>query len=68
VHISYGHERNFHMLYQAVAIPHYAPIANIIQLATHHRVGEDYDEQKLRPGDICCCGACVDVYSGDSVK
>ncbi|KAG1829860.1 hypothetical protein EV424DRAFT_1535566 [Suillus variegatus] len=27
---------------KAVAIPHYSPIANIIQLATHHRVGEEY--------------------------
>ncbi|OAX36146.1 acetyl-CoA synthetase-like protein [Rhizopogon vinicolor AM-OR11-026] len=39
---------------KAVAIPHYAPIANIIQLATHHRVGEDYDGQRFKPGGICC--------------
>ncbi|KAJ8583879.1 acetyl-CoA synthetase-like protein [Rhizopogon salebrosus TDB-379] len=40
---------------KAVEIPHYAPIANIIQLATHHRVGEDFEEQRFRPGDICSC-------------
>ncbi|KAG1849862.1 hypothetical protein C8R48DRAFT_613814 [Suillus tomentosus] len=39
---------------KAVAIPHYSPIANIIQLATHHRVGEEYAGQRFKPGDICC--------------
>ncbi|KAG2065596.1 acetyl-CoA synthetase-like protein [Suillus decipiens] len=37
-----------------VAIPHYSPIANIIQLATHHKVGEEYAGQRFKPGDICC--------------
>ncbi|KAG1739568.1 hypothetical protein EDB19DRAFT_1635717 [Suillus lakei] len=39
---------------KAVAIPHYAPIANIIQLATHHKVGEDYVGQRFKPDDVCC--------------
>ncbi|KAG1784944.1 uncharacterized protein HD556DRAFT_1522138 [Suillus plorans] len=39
---------------KAVAIPHYSPIANIIQLATHHKVGEEYAGQRFKPGDICC--------------
>ncbi|KAG1879094.1 hypothetical protein F4604DRAFT_1579408 [Suillus subluteus] len=39
---------------KAVAIPHYAPIANVIQLATHHKVGEDYAGQRFKPGDVCC--------------
>ncbi|KAG2121568.1 hypothetical protein BD769DRAFT_1361304 [Suillus cothurnatus] len=39
---------------KAVAIPHYSPIANIIQLATHHKVGEEYTEQRFKPGDVCC--------------
>ncbi|KAG2145839.1 hypothetical protein DEU56DRAFT_788402 [Suillus clintonianus] len=39
---------------KAVAIPHYAPIANVIQLATHHKVGEDYPEQRFKPGGVCC--------------
>ncbi|KAL4073112.1 hypothetical protein V8B97DRAFT_2022941 [Scleroderma yunnanense] len=41
---------------KAVAIPHYAPIANVIQLATHYKVNENYtrwEDQKFRPGDIC---------------
>ncbi|KAG1733051.1 uncharacterized protein EDB91DRAFT_653561 [Suillus paluster] len=39
---------------KAVAIPHFAPIANIIQVATHHKVGEDYAAQRFKPGDVCC--------------
>ncbi|KAG0709235.1 hypothetical protein DFH29DRAFT_1074958 [Suillus ampliporus] len=39
---------------KAVAIPHYAPIANVIQLATHHKVGEVYAAQRFKPGDVCC--------------
>jgi 4-coumarate--CoA ligase len=44
---------------QAVAIPHYAPIANVIQLAVHHKVNEDYarwEDQRFRPGDVCSVG------------
>ncbi|KAG1861788.1 hypothetical protein DFJ58DRAFT_871788 [Suillus subalutaceus] len=29
-------------------------IANVIQLATHHKVGEDYAGQRFKPGDVCC--------------
>ncbi|KAG2032893.1 hypothetical protein BDR03DRAFT_903206 [Suillus americanus] len=39
---------------KAVAIPHYSPIANVIQLATHHKVGEEYAGQRFKPGDVCC--------------
>ncbi|KAI6115792.1 hypothetical protein EDD16DRAFT_1828046 [Pisolithus croceorrhizus] len=41
---------------KAVAIPHYAPIANIIQLAVHNRVNEDcisWEDQRFPPGDVC---------------
>ncbi|KAH7913982.1 hypothetical protein BJ138DRAFT_1170978 [Hygrophoropsis aurantiaca] len=41
---------------KAVAIPHYAPIANTIQLAAHHKMNEDYcdwEERRIRPGDVC---------------
>ncbi|KAG6333812.1 hypothetical protein ID866_5272, partial [Astraeus odoratus] len=46
---------------KAVAIPHYAPITNVIQLAVHHKVNEDQDhtrweDQRFRPGDICSAG------------
>ncbi|KAF8558345.1 acetyl-CoA synthetase-like protein [Imleria badia] len=40
---------------KAVAIPHYAPIANVIQLAAHHRVNDpNWEDQRFRQGDICC--------------
>jgi len=40
---------------KAVAIPHYAPIANVIQLAAHNRVNDTkWEDQRFRPGDICC--------------
>ncbi|EGN98047.1 hypothetical protein SERLA73DRAFT_169131 [Serpula lacrymans var. lacrymans S7.3] len=41
---------------KAVAIPHIAPIANILQLAAHNKVNQNYcpwEEQRFRPGDIC---------------
>ncbi|KAH7926476.1 acetyl-CoA synthetase-like protein [Leucogyrophana mollusca] len=41
---------------KAVAIPHYAPIANTIQLAAHHKLNQDYckwEDQRFRPGDVC---------------
>ncbi|KAG8214731.1 hypothetical protein J3R82DRAFT_9819 [Butyriboletus roseoflavus] len=42
---------------KAVAIPHFAPIANVIQLAAHHRVNDpSWEGQRFRPGDICCAG------------
>ncbi|KAF5360393.1 hypothetical protein D9756_004584 [Leucocoprinus leucothites] len=40
---------------KAVAIPHYAPIANIVQIAVHNRVHENYcawEERRYRPGDV----------------
>ncbi|KXN84605.1 4-coumarate--CoA ligase 3 [Leucoagaricus sp. SymC.cos] len=40
---------------KAVAIPHYAPIANIVQMAVHNRVYEDYcpwEDKRYRPGDV----------------
>jgi hypothetical protein len=55
------------VIYQAVAIPHYAPIANVIQLATHHKVGEDYAGQRFKPGDVCCAGAWITVYPKGSI-
>ncbi|KAF9005401.1 phenylacetyl-CoA ligase [Cyathus striatus] len=39
---------------KAVAIPHIAPIANVIQLAAHNKVNEDYcpwEDRRFRPGD-----------------
>ncbi|PPQ93094.1 hypothetical protein CVT25_003126 [Psilocybe cyanescens] len=40
---------------KAVAIPHFALIANVIQIAAHNKVNQDYcdwQEQRFRPGDI----------------
>ncbi|KIL59197.1 hypothetical protein M378DRAFT_111242 [Amanita muscaria Koide BX008] len=40
---------------KAVAITHYGIIANIIQLAAHNRVNEDYcswEDRRFRPGDV----------------
>ncbi|THH06349.1 hypothetical protein EW145_g4156 [Phellinidium pouzarii] len=40
---------------KAVAIPHYAVIANVIQMAAYHKVNEPYttwDKRRFRPGDI----------------
>ncbi|KII86637.1 hypothetical protein PLICRDRAFT_177391 [Plicaturopsis crispa FD-325 SS-3] len=40
---------------KAVAIPHYSPIANIIQMAVHNKVNTNYapwEEQRYRPGDV----------------
>jgi 4-coumarate--CoA ligase len=51
---------------QAVVIPHYAPIANVIQIASFYKVNENYapwEEQRYRPGDICCAGK-FSCYSG----
>ncbi|KAL0961368.1 hypothetical protein HGRIS_006324 [Hohenbuehelia grisea] len=41
---------------KAVAIPHFALIANVVQLAVHNRVNEDYapyEDRRFRPGDVC---------------
>ncbi|EPQ60488.1 acetyl-CoA synthetase-like protein [Gloeophyllum trabeum ATCC 11539] len=40
---------------KAVAIPHYAPIANVIQMAVHHKVNVEYapwEKRRFRPGDV----------------
>ncbi|KAF8073408.1 phenylacetyl-CoA ligase [Lyophyllum atratum] len=40
---------------KAVAIAHYALIANVIQIAAHNNVNKDYcdyDDQRYRPGDV----------------
>ncbi|ETW87101.1 hypothetical protein HETIRDRAFT_377848 [Heterobasidion irregulare TC 32-1] len=40
---------------KAVAISHYGPIANIIQMAVFHKVNENYtnwEDQRFRPGDV----------------
>ena len=38
-------------------IPHYVPIANLVQLAVHHRLNDpDCEDQRFRPGDICSAG------------
>ncbi|KAF4577045.1 hypothetical protein EYR36_005032 [Pleurotus pulmonarius] len=41
---------------KAVAIPHFALIANVIQLAAHNKINEAYttwEDRRFRPGDIC---------------
>ncbi|KAG6853944.1 hypothetical protein C0991_012268 [Blastosporella zonata] len=41
---------------KAVAIPHYALIANVIQIAAHNNVNKNYcdpKDQRFRPGDVC---------------
>lgn len=40
-------------------IPHYAVIANVLQMAAYHKVNEDYttwDKRRFRPGDVCAAG------------
>lgn len=44
---------------KAVAIPHYAVIANTIQMALHGKVNEDYtswEERRYRTGDVVYAG------------
>jgi 4-coumarate--CoA ligase len=44
---------------KAVAIPHYAVIANVIQMAKHWRVNEDYttwENKQWRAGDVAMAG------------
>ncbi|KAF9447299.1 acetyl-CoA synthetase-like protein [Macrolepiota fuliginosa MF-IS2] len=44
---------------KAVAIPHYAPIVNVLQIAVHNRVNEDYcpwEDRRYRPGDVAIQG------------
>ncbi|KNZ82078.1 putative 4-coumarate--CoA ligase 3 [Termitomyces sp. J132] len=45
---------------KAVAIPHYSLITNVIQIAAHNKVNQNYcdiKDQRFRPGDICIGGA-----------
>ncbi|KAF8904128.1 phenylacetyl-CoA ligase, partial [Gymnopilus junonius] len=40
---------------KAVAIPHFALIANVVQIAVHNKVGQsycDWEDQRYRPGDV----------------
>lgn len=40
---------------QAVAIPHYAPIMNVIQMALHQKINQNvcaWEDQRYRPGDV----------------
>lgn len=40
---------------KAVAISHFAPIVNVIQMAEHQKVNQNYvpwEEQRFRPGDV----------------
>ncbi|KIK04117.1 hypothetical protein K443DRAFT_93794 [Laccaria amethystina LaAM-08-1] len=44
---------------KAVAIPHYALIANVIQMAAHNKINQNYcawEDQRYRPGDIAIGG------------
>ncbi|PBK74932.1 acetyl-CoA synthetase-like protein [Armillaria solidipes] len=46
---------------KAVAIPHFSVITNVIQMAVHNRVSEEYtswENRRYRPGDIAMC----DIY------
>jgi hypothetical protein len=50
-----------------VAIPHYAPIANIVQIAVHNRVHEDYcdwEDRRYRPGDVAIGGVSLFTLFG----
>ena len=50
---------------EAVAIPHYAVVANVIQSALHYRVTDpSLREVLFAPGDVALGGQCVqlDLY------
>jgi 4-coumarate--CoA ligase len=47
------------LLPQAVEIPHYAPIANIIQMVAWWRINENstpWENRRIRPGDVALAG------------
>lgn len=49
--------------FQAVAISHYAVIANVIQMSVYHKVNDAYttrDKRRFRPGDVAGAGACIE--------
>jgi 4-coumarate--CoA ligase len=44
---------------KAVAIPHISLIANVIQMAVHNKVNQNYtdwEKQRFRPGDVALGG------------
>lgn len=44
---------------QAVAISHYGPIINAIQMAIHHKINQGacaWEDQRFRPGDVAAAG------------
>jgi hypothetical protein len=50
--------------WQAVEIPHYAPIANIIQMASFWRISDDNirsESRKTNQGDVALAG---EIYLG----
>lgn len=48
---------------QAVAIPHYAPIANVLQMTVHTGVVVDPTQDRITPGDVGLAGEQLAVYS-----
>lgn len=40
------------MLYQAVAISHYGPITNVVQMAVHNKINQNCAWERYRPGDV----------------
>jgi flavin reductase (DIM6/NTAB) family NADH-FMN oxidoreductase RutF len=51
---------------QAVAIPHIAVIANVLQMASHAKVNEDYapwKDRRYRPGDVASGGRQTSLQS-----
>jgi 4-coumarate--CoA ligase len=46
-------------------MPHFALIANVIQIAVHNKVNEDYcewDDRRYRPGDVAIGGKSLMAY------
>ena len=42
---------------QAVAIPHYSVIANVIQMVSHNKLDDpDYKNEYMAPGDVAVAG------------
>jgi len=54
-----GFQFGLTLLLQAVEIPHYAPIANMLQMADWWRVNDNsipWEERRIRPGDVTMAG------------
>lgn len=51
-----------------MAIPHFALIANVIQMAVHNKVNQEYcpvEDRRYRPGDVAIGGGYLnDWFSG----